>query len=263
MAELFPETPREHYAKAPLVQVVCQLRFPKLLRIESQAPAEFQESIRKVYPLMRQDQAIPFGIPADLSAFLSQQIPQSSFQFVTEDQSYTAALSADSVSLTTERYTNWETFELHLVPILEALVSIYKPSFYSRLGLRYQDIIDRNSLGIKDLSWRELLRPELLAELVVPAFHDNLENVANRLLRVRNPDGSGSVLLRHGLAAPTPTGELPYLIDIDFFTEQKTETANAIDVVRHYNRLAGRAFRWCITEKLRLALQPEPMEPRT
>ena len=50
--ELFPPSPRVIYSKAPLVQVICQLRFPTLLSIESQPPVEFQERIRDHFPLL-------------------------------------------------------------------------------------------------------------------------------------------------------------------------------------------------------------------
>ena len=65
--ELFPSSPREIYEKAPLIQVVCQLRFPPVLRIESQIPADFQERIRARFPLFERNSpplAAPLPIPA-------------------------------------------------------------------------------------------------------------------------------------------------------------------------------------------------------
>ena len=34
------------YRRSPLIEVICQLRFPAILRIDAQAPAQFQEAIR-------------------------------------------------------------------------------------------------------------------------------------------------------------------------------------------------------------------------
>ena len=46
----FPEVKRIIYKKNPLDKVICQLRFPTILKIEKEIPAEFQERIRKEFP---------------------------------------------------------------------------------------------------------------------------------------------------------------------------------------------------------------------
>ena len=35
------------YRRSPLIEVICQLRFPAILRIDAQAPAQFQEAISR------------------------------------------------------------------------------------------------------------------------------------------------------------------------------------------------------------------------
>ena len=47
---LFAPYERYQYARAPLVEVICQLRFPTILSIGAKEPAEFQEAIRKDFP---------------------------------------------------------------------------------------------------------------------------------------------------------------------------------------------------------------------
>ena len=44
---MFSDAPRCRYGKPQLLEVVCQLRFPAILKIENQSPYEFQELIRK------------------------------------------------------------------------------------------------------------------------------------------------------------------------------------------------------------------------
>ena len=258
--DLFPETPREHYRKAPLVQVICQLRFPKLLRIDSSPPADFQERVRGQFPLMQKGSPVPFDLPPEIAQMVQQHGGSGTYQFMTEDKNYTIGLNSESISLTALKYARWEQFLEHLTPALEALIELYRPSFFSRIGLRYQDAIVRSDLGLNQVPWSELLRRELLAELAIPQFEKNLDAVANRVVRIRNPDSTGSILLRHGLAQVEGKQDLSYVIDWDFFTETKTEVQNAVGTLVHFNKLVGRAFRWCITERLRAALQPIPIE---
>ena len=261
MTALFPETPREHYAKAPLVQVVCQLKFPKLLRIESNLPAEFQEHIMGRFPLMHQIPNLPMNLPPEISLMLGQQVSQASYQFTTEDGNYTLALSSESLSLTALAYTSWIDFVDRLEPAVEALNQIYSPSFFNRAGLRYVDAIDREKLGLAEVPWSRLLKPQLLGELSIPDFESSLDGFAQRSLRLKNPDGSGSILLQHGIAQKMNSNEPVYLIDIDFYSEGKIEVQNAISTLAHFNRLAGNAFRWCIQDKLRNALEPTVLPP--
>ena len=47
----FPEATRVIYHKNPLTDVICQLRFPPILKIDSEIPSLFQDTIREQYPL--------------------------------------------------------------------------------------------------------------------------------------------------------------------------------------------------------------------
>ena len=47
---MFSHETRCIYRKNQLAEVVCQLRFPEILKIETAVPADFQEAIRDEYP---------------------------------------------------------------------------------------------------------------------------------------------------------------------------------------------------------------------
>ena len=95
--DLFPPAPRVLYRKAPLVQVTCQLRFPALLRLESDLPADFQELIRGYFPLLeRQTQIpLPLQLPPEVAEAFRAQAGLSGWRFLTEDKKTTLALSSD------------------------------------------------------------------------------------------------------------------------------------------------------------------------
>lgn len=276
---LFPSSPRVFFAKAPLVQVSCGLRFPTILRIDSDVPttAAFQEKIRAIFPLYQKSAnvALPQLIqaPAALHPAPAVQIPQqpfvlppellqlvagivgSSHQFRTEDGRVTLTLATGSLSLTTTAYRDWTTFRSQLLPPLAALKEIYAPSFFTRVGLRYVDAINREDLGVADKAWSELLKPWLLGELAEPLFERN-SHVVRRQVMIRMPDGTGTVHLRHGFGTIAGKPGQTYVIDFDFSNEPKVEVADAESILNRFNHLAGNAFRWCLSPVLYDALSP-------
>lgn len=257
--DFFPASPRVIYGKSPLTQVICQLRYPSVLKIEGGTPVEFQESIRGVFPFFeRANSGVAHQLPPELAQVFSHQITNN-YIFKTEKKDAEINLAADAISLTSQSYKQWEEFKNLLRPPLQSLRDIYKPSFFNRIGLRYVNRISRESLDLVDLPWSKLLQPQILGELSVHAFEANVEE-AKRALRVRGSGANGSFLLQHGLAKSSDAKTLVYIIDFDFYDDGKTACENADTLLDELHARAGRAFRWCITERLHEAMEPRRLD---
>jgi uncharacterized protein (TIGR04255 family) len=255
--ELFREAPRVFYEAAPITEVICQLRYPSILRIE-RTPDEFQDAVRHEFPLFQRAHNPALSqLPPEIIEAIGERVSPINYHFRTEDQTTTLSLSPDAIALSTKSYARWEDFRSLLRLALAALVRVYKPAFYNRVGLRYQNAIQRSRLGLEDQPWSHLLTPEVLGELSLPQFEEHVLEVGHQL-RARLPDGSGAVLLQHGLGKH-PSGENVYIIDLDFYTDQKTEVSNAEPILDFFNQRAGWGFRWCITDALHNALRPRPI----
>ena len=258
--DLFPPTPRVLYSKAPLVQVTCQLRFPPILRIEKEVPADFQDKIRQAFPLFERVGPLLQQIPPEVLQAIGRDVNPVVYHFISEDRLSTVELTPQSLGFTTRSYKYWETFRADLRLSLLALRAVYQPSFFMRAGLRYQDLIDRQKLGLDQVPWSKLLRTELIGELAIKELEDNVLG-ASRTLHVRMPSGRGTVLLRHGFGVIPGQPQTGYVIDLDFSTEQKTEATNVEHVLSGLHEEVGRAFRWCITRQLHDALGPTEPNP--
>ena len=258
----FPETPRVIYRKNPLAEVICQLRFPPILRIDSELPAGFQERIRVDYPhyaeSARASLRIPANAPAEVAKIIQSVAPQSvlaGHEFGAADKNWTVTLTRDFLALRTTAYKRWEEFHPRIDRLLSSLTAEYKPSFFTRIGLRYVDVIRRSVLSLTNEPWADLLNPYIAGEFASSDIVAEIETaVRETLLRFDN-DG-GRVMIRHGLATVEPNTEPCFLIDADFFVEAKRETTNAIEILDRFNQGAGRLFRWCIDEQLHSALEP-------
>jgi len=259
----FPESPRVIYNRNPLEEVICQLKFPPILRIESESPAAFQESIRERYPLFSEKPRERLPVPDEIAKLIAENVPLTlanpSYEFASANAAWKVTLTRDFLALTSTKYQKWEEFREHLEIPLNALTRIYAPSFYTRIGLRYRDVIKRSELGLAGVGWGSLLMPHITGELSVKEIAPRIKHVARETV-IALEDETSKVRIQHGLARSGKNGEQCYVVDSDFFRSQRTETGNVIQVLTIFNRQAGRLFRWCITDQLHEAMGPRVVE---
>jgi uncharacterized protein (TIGR04255 family) len=263
-----PEFERVIYKRNPLVEVVCQLRFPPILKISHQEPVEFQDAIRFKYPLFETSklfEATKESIPSEISQFVQQLgLPLQSniaYSFKSEDQRWNLSITKDFIALASLSYERYEQFKQRLEEALEIFESIYKPSFYTRIGLRYQDLIIRSKLGIEDRDWSDLMARHIISELHDTSIASSIQTILKTLVLKTE---IGQINLKHGLVTVKEpqrnNDEVAYLFDADFYTEQKVEgSTNAWNILDQFNQSAGRLFRWSITDTLHTAMQPQPI----
>jgi uncharacterized protein (TIGR04255 family) len=245
------------YRKRPLEIVICQLRFPAILRISSEPPAQFQDGLRQKYPLYREIPPIDVGtgFPAELLSMVEKLLPNpgfKSYEFSTEDRNWQVRLTQESLALSCKDYTRWEEFRGSLEVGLRLLTEIYQPSFFTRIGLRYRNVIARESLDLSNVPWNQLLSRDLAGELH-SRVSEAIESVAHNVV-IRFPGDAAKVTLQHGLG--TKDDKPVYIIDNDLYLNQNVGARDAGTILEYFNRQAGRIFRWCITDRLHQAMEP-------
>jgi uncharacterized protein (TIGR04255 family) len=75
----------------------------------------------------------------------------------------------------------------------------------------------------------------------------------------------GAITLRHGLVNARDEeqniDELAYLLDADFYKEGKIGRGDYVwELLDCYNKSARNLFRWCITDRLHIAMEPIPFK---
>ncbi len=263
---IFPDAPRVLYERNTLDTVICQLRFPQILRIEAEDPVAFQERIRSEYPLLNTRAQLDLGsvLPAEIAKVVSENMPLPlrqgrAYDFTSPDDKWKATLTGTFIALTAARgaYVRWEAFKNRLVPLVDAVREIYQPAFFNRIGLRYQNFIRRPVLGLDGVPWRDLIQAHIAGELASSVPEAAINGITSVVQF--GFDGGGKVVLRHGLGQAEGSGEVGFLLDADFFTEEKPEVSHAIERLEEFNREARRLLHWCITERLHNAMVPRPI----
>jgi uncharacterized protein (TIGR04255 family) len=104
------------YKNNPLIEVVCQLRFPCILMINEKQPADFQERIRDEYLLFQVAVEQQQMIKMDIGGKLEQQTPLimqseiiNNYKFSSSAETWHINLTSTFLALSTSRYDRWET----------------------------------------------------------------------------------------------------------------------------------------------------------
>lgn len=261
---LFPESERVLYEKNSLVEVVCQFRFPTILRIREGQPADFQDRIRKDYPIYSEQDpslAVPAQVPKELVAILEQikmPIPLGlvSHRFSNKELLRFISISDDFMAVAESKYKKWESFREEVEKAERALKEVYEPAFYSRVGLRYRNLISRRNLKLTNVGWQDLLQPYIVAELGDNHVSSAITRIQTRTVIKISEIPDGQITLIHGITKPPESDEECYIIDADFSVERKEGVDEPFKILARFNRLAGRLFRWTITERLHSAMEP-------
>jgi uncharacterized protein (TIGR04255 family) len=261
----FPQVQRVIYKRIPLDQVVCQLKFPPILRIDAEIPAGFQDRVRGEFPNYTEAAELNIEvaptlrgqIPPELLRQLLQSPGNKNYEFSSEDEQWKINLTRTFVALTTKTYQRWEEFKEKLEIPLNALVDVYSPDYFSRVGLRYIDAIRRSALDLVGVGWSDLLQPHISGILGSSDVGSHVKSFENRY-EIELSDGESVVRMVTRLVEAAD-GEICYMIDSDFYNMQKTGVASAWERLDYFNARASRLIQWCITPRLHEAMEPQPL----
>lgn len=258
------------YTRNPLVEVVAQVRFPRILEIDDQLPSDFQRALREDYPLLEtQEDALSimmFGQGQDRDMAQTPAKRTTLYHFITPDRLWRISLSSEFIALTCNRYEKWEDFQPRLIAALETVKHIYAVTHWTRLGLRYRDLIVREEIELQGVPWRELLAPFLLGVSIADSLVEGDHLAETDVLAAQSYVSfqlEDCVLgLRHGIVRKEQTADQAYLIDADFYLDNQVTRLDIEVIKQHLEQFhahSGAVFRGCIQPRLHAALDPQPV----
>jgi len=253
----FPDSERVIYRKNPLIKVICQLRFPPILKIEKEIPSEFQEQIRNEFPNFNEKrESYGESLPYEIRNFIGNQETKN-YEFISEDNKWRVNLTRTFLALSTSNYNKWDEFWKKMENPLNTLIKIYNPSYYTRIGLRYIDEINRKKLGNGKLEWKDLLKSWILG-LLSTNVNSIKENITEQksIYRIRLKKSSNAKIITR-YYKDRKNGKDIFKIDSDFYCNQKVKIGEEKVRLDYFNKQAGRLIRWIITEKLRELMIPQ------
>jgi len=237
---------------APLVRVLAQVRFTEILSIgKKEFIAEFQETIRKVYPRLQAEEQVVIisgGSEPDVRR-------EKIWRLYDADNVWRTSLATNFLVLETTSYISRIDFMTRFRTLLEALGQTIGPTHVSRVGVRYVDHVREPELQHID----EMLRSQMLGVTTSDVRPRILHSFSEALCQV----AEGSLLTRWGFLPPRGTHDpsvmsaveqASWFLDLDVFQEH-TEHPLPYDPDRLHDvalTLATRAysfFRWATTPR--------------
>lgn len=256
----FPEVPRARYEINFLDQVICRVKFPPILTIDTETPAIFQEKLRERFPLyqVRATTKLPGNIPPELAKLIQNDPILAATRehwFGTADNVFWAGLTRGGLSLHCREYGRWEEFRERLLSPLEALRDVYQPAFCTHTCLRYRNAIRRSQLPNPNAPWSQWLNPWVCGPLGSVESVDQVQSTQTKTL-FRLADDIGYVDATFGLAEDTLGPEKVFVIEAHVYTDTRLELNDVPSSLDTLHEQARRFYRWCISDDLHHALRP-------
>lgn len=253
------ENSRFKYNKSPLKNVICQLRFPTILIIETREPSDFQEAIRERFPFYEKtiEYQQNINVFAD-NPINSQTTLESNFNHVFHslNKKWKINLTKTFISLSTDEYSTWEEFSEELRFILERFKTVYKPAVYNRTGLRYVDVFERSEIGFpKDKKWNELISKEFLGYYSNANYEDTAQsfNVVNEL---KCSDGKSLMRVSSGTVKNQKSDEECISLDNDCYNTYEVQVGEVFNLLNTLHSNSKSLLRKAITDEMHLKLEP-------
>ena len=229
-----------HYPRNFIRQAVCELRFPTIFEIEDQRPpASFWKVVRKDFPVHDVLKNVNLGLASIAQA--------NAHQFRSKQSRWTVVLRTSAITLETSRYDSFEEFERQLSTVVEAAKQTIDSDFFTRVGLRYINMLPC-APGEVD-GW---VNPSLIGPLAQGVYGD----VEEHAQQVRGSTDCGGYFFQHGIGADGgPSGRKGYILDFDFYREE-VGVEEAMATVRRLHDLEFCMFTWALGDKAHVFLDP-------
>ena len=223
---------------------VCELRFPTLLELENTSPVKLQSALRKLYPFYNEEQSISLNLGSAPTS-------GKGYIFESKKRDWTITLRPSSISLETNKYTDFNDFYEHFVFMFNAASNLLDTDFFTRVGLRYINHVPLpgNNMDRKDIA--KWINPVLVA----PLTSGELGTLKTFHSEVSGHIEDGGYTFRHGFAPSKnqDRNSLSYILDYDYFKDG-VEYDDVCEIIKKFNSQNFSLFKWSLGEEAIKAL---------
>ena len=237
----------DRYKRNFLKQAVCELRFPTLMELgDPKPPAALVAALRKEYPHLELANEVMIGIGGGVPG------SNNTHLFRSAKFTWTVSLKQSALSIETTAYAGFPNMKERILRAVDAASKIIDSDFFTRVGLRYINVIDSEDDPTNGWVNSELVQP------LRSSLFSGVQEYAGRMQLVAE---DGGCLLQHGLRLKQPQRDgqpvaPEYLLDIDSFRND-VSVANVESALDAMHTQVFDMFDWAIGAKAREYLAGE------
>jgi uncharacterized protein (TIGR04255 family) len=216
------------FERNPLVAVVVELRFFPILKLVERI-ADIQESVRGTFPLFQDVTRQVIDLQAAASIAVRD---ERLFTFRKADESSTLTLSTSTLALEARKHEDRRHFIADAMVGLDAVNKACGPVVPTRLGLRYVDIVDKETIEA-DLQ-RPTTWPKLIADrfLSVPTGLADLQETVFACEVGSSVASGGGQTVRYGLVQEEK--KLKFRLDVDRYIDGPPDTSHVSALLERF-----------------------------
>lgn len=203
-----------------------------MLELESDRPLGFQKSIRKQYPHYKLRKNVNIGPESIDHAF--------HHSFTDKKKRWFVTLKSSSLGIETLHYQGYENLRSRVEYLIGKSQSTRDSDFFTRVGLRYINVLPVGQRGLDGWVSKDLIEPLLAG---------SYGKVDQCWQVIAGAGRSGRYLFQHGLPGNAPP-EIKhwrdgpnYVIDIDFF-EEDLEVEATLEMLDKLHKESFSLFWW-------------------
>jgi uncharacterized protein (TIGR04255 family) len=240
-------------ARAPLVRVLAQIRFPTVLAVTDPiAVAPFQERIRKMYPSGDKEVIQVLQLNPENPHQAVKVEAESIWRFQDREKHWRVSLAPTFLALETTHYTSRKDFLSRMKGLIEALEQTLNPQLTQRVGLRYIDRIEDDAIE----RVHQLIKPEFLGSQA--RFGQAVRHILTES-QLSTEEGA-TLTARWALLPPNATTDpralepakgKSWVLDLDMHVDGQVDFA-AATLTRQLEQFAERiyaVFRFMVTDQ--------------
>ena len=264
---LLPDPPRYVMGRAPLAQVIIQVNFPVVARLQTLAGvAPLQDALADVFPYMSRNQIQQVALMVGPAGPLAPESREAWVNEFTNDDGWTLSVTESSASLSVNGgdYPGVTETEEMFEQVCTALADASRVTRCDRIGTRYMNVVQTDQPG-----WHEWFKPQIIGladPALTPPDHLIAAITEARLRRPSTGSFAWAVdkpvegIVRYGVAPagsviagvpPRPLSSPSMLLDVDMFIAAP-QKFTAKDLATQFGELHAeieKFFFWAITEK--------------
>ncbi len=227
---------RNRFERNTIHQAFCELRFPTLPDLANVVPRPLLKQISRDFPHHEENVGLKIGITdRDM-----EQVQHPAHMFFSVDRTWKTWIRTSSLGVETTAYVDFEDFLLRVRKILDSAQPSLDTDFFTRVGLRYINVLPAEIDDIGE--W-------VNNSLVGPLANGPLNGAQRCWSEVRGATELGTYTFRYGLVGVEGTGQR-YVMDADFAVES-VEWANTLSYLRRLNELNYYLYSWAIGPRTR------------